>query len=125
MNLNQNNVNKDNEKKEEVKINQTQKKPLQSNVKSTTEGWFSEEAKESMDLISFIPSSMKSFIDTNEKNPLESKIYNDLISEWKKNPEYLSKKFVHVDSHILSTPVIRDLDNDGNDDLIISGILFK
>jgi hypothetical protein len=85
-----------------------------------TEGWFSEEAKEAMDLISFVPSSMRDYVDKNDKNPLESILYEEAMKELEKNKDFKSKKYVYIDAHILSTPIIRDLDDDGKDELILS-----
>jgi hypothetical protein len=53
---------------------------------------------------------------SDKKNPFESLIYESYL----KNTTFQKKKFAYVDAHILSTPVILDLDKDGRDELILS-----
>eukprot|EP01080_Neovahlkampfia_damariscottae_P010387 gene10387-2916_t len=82
----------------------------------TSTGWLSEEAVQSMDLISFLPNS--TFFDDvseNKKNPFKSSFFESYL----KNTTMNKKKFAYIDGHILSTPIIIDLDNDGHDELIV------
>jgi len=68
-------------------------------------------------LISFLPNStFFENIEENKKNPFKSAFYDSYL----KNNTFNKKKFAYVDAHILSTPLIIDLDQDGNDELIVA-----
>ncbi len=45
--------------------------------------------------------------------------FDDKLEQRKKLDKQLKREFVYVDAHLLSTPTIIDLDNDGNEDMII------
>eukprot|EP01027_Heterolobosea_sp_BB2_P005999 GEZU01009122.1.p1 GENE.GEZU01009122.1~~GEZU01009122.1.p1 ORF type:complete len:455 (+),score=102.18 GEZU01009122.1:105-1469(+) len=98
-------------------------------VQTAGEGWFSPEAKEAMTLI-----FTENYLDEQEqgeqiaggqqdrerhaKDPFYSEEYENLMEAW--NTEQNRKKFVFVDPHVLATPVICDIDKDGNDDIIVA-----
>ena len=46
-------------------------------------------------------------------------MFDDKLEQRKKLDKQLKREFVYVDAHLLSTPTIIDLDNDGSDDMII------
>lgn len=53
-----------------------------------------------------------------QKNPLYSVMYERYLNETAAE-RASAKDFVFVDAHVLATPVIADLDADGNSDLIV------
>jgi len=96
-------------------------------------GWLSPEARQSMDDF-FTPSSLKPFLEEGEHDasskmgkkhtdPFQSPTYKTELDELKKrytNVGNAADPYLLVDPHILSTPIIVDLDQDGHDELIIS-----
>ena len=55
-----------------------------------------------------------------QKDPLYSKQYEELINKTKRNDH----KHVLIDAHVLSTPVITDLEKDGNMELVVAVSYF-
>lgn len=95
---------------------------------TSADALLSAEAKESMKLI-HIPKSMRALIDELDRhdNPFIPADYEQKLKEQKKRDEKefgSLKNFVYVDPHLLNTPVIVDLDNDGSDDIIFAVTYF-
>eukprot|EP01132_Coremiostelium_polycephalum_P000953 gene953-1208_t len=74
------------------------------------------------DIFSWFSESYKQHI-TDTSDPLYSSKFEHYL---KSNPNYAKKSSSHVwvDSHVLSTPVIADVDGDGKMDLIVSASYF-
>lgn len=92
-------------------------------------GWLSPEAAISMELI-HQPVSLRSYFDSDEEdssldNPFYAQGFRETLKARKRQAAAQATRdgrneFVFVDSHILATPVIADLDGDGQDELIVS-----
>lgn len=93
-----------------------------------SDGWLSKEARKSIDDF-FTPSSMLAFLENDyedKSNIFYSNSYEQAYNALKN--EYSQKidkdSIVFVDPHILSTPVIIDIDHDGNDEIIVGVSYF-
>jgi hypothetical protein len=74
------------------------------------EGWLSDEGVESLEL----------FLPTKPADQDESILYSQQYEDYHLlNPVINSRDTIFVDAHILATPVIADLDEDGNEELVI------
>eukprot|EP01114_Cavostelium_apophysatum_P007935 TRINITY_DN2015_c0_g1_i4.p1 TRINITY_DN2015_c0_g1~~TRINITY_DN2015_c0_g1_i4.p1 ORF type:complete len:619 (-),score=171.94 TRINITY_DN2015_c0_g1_i4:75-1931(-) len=94
------------------------KEEMSQKIFSGFEGWLTEEGLRSLDL--FLPSSTPESYVTHliqDKDPLYSLQYEEYLQNFPIDDE--NGKYVYVDSHVLHTPVIADLDNDGGEDLIV------
>src|SRR3989338_2829197 len=69
---------------------------------------------------------MRAFIDELDKqdNPFLPSQYESELNELKSSTSNTKKSSVYVDAHLLNTPVIIDLDQDGRDELIFAATYF-
>lgn len=81
------------------------------NVEVGTDGWLSDEARASMDLL-FHPNLYKSSLNTKNKRDIFTSVNNYTAAA--------PAGMVAVDAHILSTPTVVDLDADGNFEVLVT-----
>ncbi|KAL9651440.1 hypothetical protein ABK040_001388 [Willaertia magna] len=115
---------RDRRNKRNLKINNNnpnRRKLLQlSKAPATTEGHLSSEARASLSLIQQrvqTPLSLRPFLEEKYRGDVDG-MHRHFVhhSTVRKN----GKEYITVDSHVLSTPVIADIDNDGVEELIVS-----
>lgn len=72
-----------------------------------------------LQLITYLPQSLRAFSESEgPENPFIPSDYEEALKALKDaDPE---KKLVFVDAHLLSAPVIADIDKDGKDELIVA-----
>jgi len=80
------------------------------------EGWLPPEGVKSLEL--FLPTDTpENYLGQVKRggDPFYSLQYQTLLQDFRKDPKY-----VYVDAHVLTTPVIGDIDKDGNDDIVLT-----
>lgn len=82
------------------------------NVEVGTDGWLSDEARASMDLV-FHPNLYKSSLNLRNKK-------KDVFAPMNNVSLEVPSGMVSVDAHILSTPAVVDLDADGNFEVLVT-----